>query len=262
MSQPVVLVQSASEKDDAVYDKISHIRYADEAHKKSSENRVRVRLGFFVVFVFLIMWWFMRVIINLWVHVIRWFLPELSFTWPEEEEKKTCSARLFGDRDAACQGTLEQPHHRFCSAHQAYRIRSCENYHLTQPWDQENHGSTEPIEMFVRRLNRSLVSFAELAMRREHASILRLSTDRGHRNWEWLMVQRVDRFLTTANHYPEIRVDAFKRHLSFFLEDLSNQVHREEAERDRHQGRMDMNNYVPIDVRNEQKNNGDEEIWD
>jgi len=50
------------------------------------------------------------------------------------------------------------------------------------------------------------------------------------------MVQRIDRFLTTENHYPETRVDAFKKHLRFFFDDLSDQVRREEADHERRQG--------------------------
>ncbi len=114
----------------------------------------------------------MRVLIYLCVRVIIWFLPEMSFSWPM---KKRCSVLLFGYQDGgenACHGTLEQQWHRFCPAHHAYRQRSCARYHLTRTWEDANHGSSEPIEMFVRRLNRSLVSLAELALRQEHARIL------------------------------------------------------------------------------------------
>lgn len=125
--------------------------------KKSAEDTVKVHVGYLLVSIFLIMWCTIPVVVNLCVWVMTLFLLELPFSW---SKKKTCNARLFGDRDGVkndCQGSLEQQWNRFCPPHQAYHQRSCGQYHLADAWERENHGYSDTVELFLRRLNKSLV---------------------------------------------------------------------------------------------------------
>jgi len=199
-----------------------------------------------------------RVILNVSVWVITLLLPDLSFSPPELPEVKTCAGQLFSDgAENACPGSLEKPHHRYCPAHHAYKQRSCARYHLQDKLQQNYHIGS--VEQFVQRVNSSLVSYTELAMRREHVSLLRLSTDILHRNWEWKLQRDIDNYLDTEQIYPQIKADAFKKDLIFFIDDINVQVEKERKEAAE---RLKQMNFVPHEGWVGKPYSGEGENWD